>query len=408
MSAVNEVNLTRSNGKITDDLTRQTLMLEAMPFNVMVVDRELNLIYMNKSSTMTLQKLEHLLPVKSNAMTGQSIDIFHKNPAHQRKLLADPRNLPYKAIISLGPEKLDLYVSALISENGEYIGTMATWSVMTANIKVANDIGEVFVKMDVTSEKLFQISTSVSAGAEETSRQSEIVASASLQSSNSVQSVAAATEQMTHSVREISTRINDGSRMSQEAFQQTLDSSKNIDELLKASEEIGQVVKVIASIAQQTNLLALNATIEAARAGEAGKGFAVVAHEVKELAKQTARATDEINSKISSVQRETASAVKSIKGITSIIEKLKEINVSVAGAVEEQNAAINEISRSAREASKGTGEVNKNIAHVSEVANDSAKSAYILRELATETKGLVGQVQEIDKFLKNLGWTTET
>ena len=30
-------------------------------------------------------------------MIGQSIDIFHKKPEHQRRLLADPRNLPHTA-----------------------------------------------------------------------------------------------------------------------------------------------------------------------------------------------------------------------------------------------------------------------------------------------------------------------
>ena len=112
--------------EMKEELTRVTLMLEAMPFNVMVVDRDLTLIYMNKSSTTTLQKLEHLLPVKVKESIGKKIDIFHKNPAHQRKLLADPRNLPLKSIISLGPEKLDLQVSALITDSGEYIGAMTT------------------------------------------------------------------------------------------------------------------------------------------------------------------------------------------------------------------------------------------------------------------------------------------
>ena len=65
---------------VKNELTRVTIMLDAMPFNVMVVDRDLNLIYMNKSSSTTLQKLEHLLPIKAANAVGQKIDIFHKNP----------------------------------------------------------------------------------------------------------------------------------------------------------------------------------------------------------------------------------------------------------------------------------------------------------------------------------------
>jgi methyl-accepting chemotaxis protein len=49
---------------------------------------------------------------------GQCIDIFHKNPEHQRKILADPSNLPYNAKIKLGDETLDLRVTAVNDENG--------------------------------------------------------------------------------------------------------------------------------------------------------------------------------------------------------------------------------------------------------------------------------------------------
>jgi methyl-accepting chemotaxis protein len=397
--------LENDTNQIQDEALRQSLMMESLPLNVMIVDRDLTLLYMNKKSFDTLKTLEHLLPVKLEKAIGQKIDIFHKNPAHQRALLADPRNLPHRAVISLGPEKLDLLVSALIAPDGTYIGSMTSWSLITSNIKVGSDIGQISGKMDAASLKLMEISHSVAAGSEETSRQSQAVANASNEASRSVESVAAASEEMTKSVTEISLRINDASQMAQEAFNQALSSNKNIDQLQKASEEIGQVVKVIASIAQQTNLLALNATIEAARAGESGRGFAVVANEVKELSRQTAKATEEINNRITSVQKETNLAVESIKGILRVIEKLKEINISVAAAVEEQSAATMEISRSAQIAAKGSAEVNRNILEVSKVANDSASASYSLKDVAEDMKNVVSMVKEIDEFLLKLGWT---
>ena len=41
-------------------------------------------------------------------MIGHSIDIFHKAPEHQRRILADPRNLPRTATINVGPELFEL------------------------------------------------------------------------------------------------------------------------------------------------------------------------------------------------------------------------------------------------------------------------------------------------------------
>jgi methyl-accepting chemotaxis protein len=113
------------------DLTRIKQMIENAPVNVMYADRDLKLIYMNTTAIRTFKKLEHLLPVKAEQMIGQSLDIFHKNPQHQRRLLADPRNLPHSATIRLGPEYLELNASAITDQNGEYLGPMVTWEYAT-------------------------------------------------------------------------------------------------------------------------------------------------------------------------------------------------------------------------------------------------------------------------------------
>src|SRR5262249_14757331 len=49
------------------------------------------------------------------------------NPEHQRRLLADPRNLPYSATIRVGPEILELSAAAIVDQAGEYLGPMVTW-----------------------------------------------------------------------------------------------------------------------------------------------------------------------------------------------------------------------------------------------------------------------------------------
>jgi len=78
-------------------------MLDSMPVNVMTCELEhFTIDYVNETSRETLQGLEHLLPCKADDLLGQSIDIFHKAPEHQRKLLSDPNNLPWRTNIQLG------------------------------------------------------------------------------------------------------------------------------------------------------------------------------------------------------------------------------------------------------------------------------------------------------------------
>jgi methyl-accepting chemotaxis protein len=111
-------------------------MIESVPVNVMVVDRDLVIRYLNRPSIRTLKTIEHLLPVKVDEMLGCSIDIFHKDPERIRQLLSSEKNLPLKARIELGSEKLDLLATALHNEQGEFIGIMQTWSVVTGQVRL--------------------------------------------------------------------------------------------------------------------------------------------------------------------------------------------------------------------------------------------------------------------------------
>jgi len=372
-------------------------MLESIPINVLMADLNLKLVYMNPASRKTLKQLEHLLPRPVDRLVGESIDIFHKNPEHQRRMLADPRNLPHKAQIKLGSETLDLLVSPIYDGNGEYTGPMVTWSIITDRVNLATEVMHVVSVVNESSGNLQNGTKTVAAAAEETARQAQVVAAASEEAAKNVETVAAATEQLTASISEIARHVQNSAKVSGDAVREAESANSTIHDLGTASAEIGQVIKVITSIAQQTNLLALNATIEAARAGEAGKGFAVVANEVKELARQTAKATGEISQKIDAIQSSTRVAVSSIESIGGIISRMNEISTTIAAAVEEQSAATAEISRNVAEAAKGTSEVSNNITGVSQAAEESGRAATQMQSAAT---GLVNEANHLEEIVK--------
>ncbi len=138
--------------------TRVTRMIENAPTSMMFTDRDLKIRYMNPATVRLLKRIESYLPVKADEMLGQSIDIFHKNPEHQRRLLADPKNLPHRATIRIGPEYADLLVNAIIDQSGNYVGPMLTWEIITDKIEAQAREADMTVNTNSVNQLLMELS----------------------------------------------------------------------------------------------------------------------------------------------------------------------------------------------------------------------------------------------------------
>ena len=362
--------------KLADEeaMTRLKQMVDNMPLNVMAINKDtFEINYVNQTSRNTLKQIEHLLPITASQIDGACIDIFHKNPAHQRQMLATSANLPHKAKIKLGEETLDLNVSEIKDLSGNYDGAMLTWTIITEQEKFAGEVS--------------QVTELVAASATEMQATSEGMTHTATRASELTSAVASATEEMTSSIQEIAQQVSRSTEIAQGAVDEAGRADEMIQGLDKAGQKIGEVVSLITDIAEQTNLLALNATIEAARAGDAGKGFAVVASEVKNLANQTARATDEIGAQIGGIQTATRDAVDAVQGIARTISEISEIATVISSAMEEQSAATQEVAGNISGVSEASAETGS-------AANDVLQAAGDLSRQAEELTG------KIEAFIK--------
>ena len=105
---------------------------------VMLVDQDLKVIYLNESSkalfTTHLAEFRKVWPnFDPSAIIGTCIDVFHKNPAHQRKLLSNPANMPFNTDISVGPLKISLNVNGTYDAGGGLEGFILEWADVTQN-----------------------------------------------------------------------------------------------------------------------------------------------------------------------------------------------------------------------------------------------------------------------------------
>ncbi|MCP5381016.1 MAG: chemotaxis protein [Kordiimonadaceae bacterium] len=381
---------------------RLTQMIDKMPINAMMCDPKTFVItYANETCINTLRTLEKYLPIKADQLVGTCIDVFHKNPGHQQKILSNPDNLPWSARINVGPEILDLNVSAIIDAEGNYLAPMVTWSIITAQVSVEKAVQEAVNSVHTEAKELSDNAAKMEENSEHCIRLSGAISAAAEQTSVNSQTVAAATEELSASIDEISKQVAHAATISAEAEAKTGESIKTVSGLAEASSKIGNVVNLITDIAAQTNLLALNATIESARAGEAGKGFAVVAGEVKKLAGQTATATIEIKEQVDNIQSETQSVVEAIQSIQATVMQVSEISTAIAGAVEEQGNATREISSNVHEAAKGAQEVSSSITDILAASNETGEACRAITEASELLVSLAdGLNREVGKMLK--------
>jgi methyl-accepting chemotaxis protein len=378
---------------------RSASMVDNSSVATMMCDLDGKLIYMNPASTTNLKKLQEFLPEKVENLIGKSIDIFHKDPGHIRQIISDPKNLPHHAIISVGPEKLDITVTASVDQTGNYLGVATLWSIVTSKVELIKDLTTSAESLASAAGNVLSISANLSAAAEETYAQANSASLASTEVRDGVQTVAGNMEQMVSAIKEITKTTNEAAHMTNEAMRMANSTNQIINKLGESSMDIGNVIKVISSIAQQTNLLALNATIEAARAGEAGKGFAVVANEVKELANQTAKATAEITKKIETIQSDSQSAVAAIAEISSAIEKVNGFTSNIAASVEEQAATTNEVTRIVTESAEGVRQITENIAQVTDAAANTGRDA---GDAQTASKNVEDIAESLKKYVNRL------
>jgi methyl-accepting chemotaxis protein len=119
-------------------------LLENVPVNILYCDMDFIIRYANNKSVETSLTIKNHIPVDPRELIGQSIDIFHKNPDHQRLLLSRDKNLPHRTVIQVGPEKLELLVHPIYDETKEYVGVMVTWDVITKKLETETSLARIF------------------------------------------------------------------------------------------------------------------------------------------------------------------------------------------------------------------------------------------------------------------------
>lgn len=374
--------------KLEAERARIVSMMDQAPTNIMFADADLKLSYMNPASLNTLKTLQQYLPLRADELIGQSIDIFHKNANLIRKIVSDPRNLPHKAMIYLGPEVLDLNVSPIYDQDKNYLGPMVSWSVVTEKLELeekARNMAEREKKsaetLNTKVDALIPVVTAVAGG--------DLTQHVTVKGEDGIGRIG---EGVARLISDLRTNIS--------AI------ALNAQELAATSEQISAVSQTMSANAEQTSMqsgVVSSASSEVlSHVQTVAAGSEEMSASIKEIARSAAEATrivseavamgKEANRKVSrlgdsSIQiGEVLKVISAIAGQTNLLALNATIEAARAGDAGKGFAVVaNEVKELAKETAKATEDICKKI-----------------QAIQTDSKEAVGAIENISEVINKI------
>ncbi len=404
-------NVITEQERLSVEAARIRSMMDNLPINVLYADRELIIRYMNPASIRQLRELQQHLPIAVESMIGQSIDLFHKNPAHQRAVLADMKNLPRKTTIQVGPESLDLLVSAITDQQGNYSGAMVTWAVVTKALEAERRERELVERERATQDELKQkVSSMLSIvqkaaqgdlrqevavrGSDAIGQMGEGLASLLLamrenmtELTRNAQALASSSEELTAISQQLAGNAEETASQANVVSAASEEVSKNVSvvatgseemlasirEISKSANESARVAKAAVAVAETTNL-----TIT--KLGESSLEIGKVIKVITSIAQQTNLLA--LNATI-----EAARAGEAGKGFAVVANEVKELAKETAKATEEIGQKIDAIQGDTKAAVKAIAEISSIINQINDISNTIASAV----EEQTATTNEIGR-----------------
>src|SRR5208282_501971 len=121
--------------------------LDVVRSNVMIADDGYNIMYMNTTLKEMMRsaesELRKVLPAfDSSKLIGACMDVFHKNPVHQRKVL-DQLTGSFENHITVGTQKFHLVATPVMDQHGKRAGTVVEWKNETVEKAIEGEIDDI-------------------------------------------------------------------------------------------------------------------------------------------------------------------------------------------------------------------------------------------------------------------------
>ncbi len=388
---------------------------------VMAVDREFNIVFINKAGAQILGTTPKELLGKKCYEVFETDVCGTVNCSVARAMEQDRVCTGQTVAHGAGDTPFQYAATPLKDANGNIIGALEYLTDVSDLVRTMNSLRDLMAKTRETVQTLTSTSAQIlAATSQQASTATEQAASVN-ETGSTVEEVRQTASVASERARAVSDMAQKSSQVAEGGLQAATDTvagmktisdqvntiAETILRLSEQSQQIGEIIETVNDIADQSNLLALNAAIEAARAGEAGKGFAVVAGEVRSLAVQSTQATAKIREILGEIQRAANSAAmvteegtKRANAGVELAESAGEAIRNINEHAKETALAAQEIAASARQQMAGMEQMAKAIESIDQAAVQTqettgqvAGAAKTLNDLAEKLRGIVDQYE---------------
>ena len=132
--------------RVANENLRVKIALDNVSSGVMMADTTRHIIYANKAVQSLFKAAEsdirqELPQFDADKLLGANIDLFHKNPGHQAKMLAS-LNTTYRSALNIGARSLTVVANPVINEQGERLGSVVEWKDRTEEVIVEHEVAD--------------------------------------------------------------------------------------------------------------------------------------------------------------------------------------------------------------------------------------------------------------------------
>ncbi len=433
------------------DVARLQSAINGATTNLMICDSELTITYVNPAVVKMLssrqEELRQVFPgFDPNALVGKSIDMFHKNPAHQRALLSDMSRLPFHAQIAVAGLEFDLNATAIVDKHGNYMGNMVEWQDITEQKDAERQIQKLIAAategnlaqrvntaeyagfMRQLGEGVNQLMDAVVTPTRECIRVMSALAQGDLNQSmegsfdgefatlqESINSTFANLTQIVGGIREtagiITSASGEISQGNQNLSQRTEEQASSLEETASSMEELTGTVRQNADNARQANQLSQSAREFAEKGGDvvgnainamteingASKKIADIIGVIDEIAFQT-------NLLALNAAVEAARAGEQGRGFAVVATEVRNLAQRSAAAAKEIKTLIKD---SVEKVEDGSRLVNQSGETLEEIVNAVKRVSDIIAEIAAASQEQSSGIEQVNKAVMQMDEVTQ-